>query len=344
LKVATLRESLDEHLRANQTSLATRSSNSTNLAGYFDKIGSSSRSPTKRVSAPEKLQDTVTSGDEDSAPKKGRRKTVQPAIEELVDQTRDSAFLINTHRAANTVTDLVKTPAKELSEALSGPRRSSILASPGNLDTSPRAVVEYLDRNTRKVSSYISDGISKTHISEYSDVLRDWASSPLSVTVLGVAVDLYAVLRQLIELRDAFKFTVPWFGTYVPVKAPDAFALITPDFWAPFSLFFLSTIFFPAAISYFINFPQKSASTHHYSTRRATAQHDATPLLDPLVFNIARGLIAYLVFTVGTAGVWPYAAASVGTVNTALYFGSSGIITSAVIGATVSLYEAVLKK
>lgn len=342
MKVVELRESLDDYLRKNQTSLATRSGNSTNVSTFYEKLGASSaRSPAKRQSVAEKVQDAITSGDE--APKKGRRKTVAPA-QESVQDIRDSAFLSNSNRAASSVTDLIKTPAKELSDAVA-PRRSSILASPGNLDTSPRAVADYLERNTRKVSGYISDGINRTHVSEYSDSLRDVLSTPMVLNAVIFAIELFAVSKQLVELRHAFGIPVPFVGKVVPVPLPDVFVFVTPDFWAPFSLFLLTTVVLPSLAGYFFNYPLKSATSHAHNTRRATAQQDAAPPVDPLVFNIAKALIAYVVYAAPTLeGFWPYSRSSIAQVHSALFFGYQGLITSSVVGGTVALYEAVLKK
>lgn len=241
---------------------------------------------------------------------------------------------------------MVKTPAKEVAEAIrEAPRRSSILASPGNLDTSPRAVVDYLDRNTRKVSGYISDGISRTHITEYSSGLRDLLSSPLAVNGLALAIEGGALLSYLVELRHAFGITIPYFGRYVPVKAPDVFAFITPDFWSPFSLFMVTTVFLPMIIAYFINYPLKSSTSHSYGTRRASAQQEAAPAIDPFVFNVAKGLLSYLIFAAPSKSeVVPLSTNPIHKVNSGVYFGYHGLITSSIIGATVALYEAVLKK
>jgi hypothetical protein len=340
--VAELRENLDDFLRKNQTSLSTRPSNSTALSTFYEKLGSSSRSPTKRSSSlVEKVQDAVTSGDE--APKKGRRKTVAP-LEESVEAIRDSAFLSNANRAATTVTDLVKTPAKELAEAVN-PRRSSILASPGNLDTSPRAVADYLERNTRKASAYITDGFERTHITEFSEWARDALSSPLAFIALTFALELAALSRGLIELRHAFGIPVPFFGKVVPVSLPDVFVFITPEFLAPLTLFVTVNGILPILVGYFFNYSLKTASSHGHNTRRAAAAQEAAPLVDPLVYNIAKGLLAYLVYgTTGVNGAYPFSANTVSIVNSAIPFGYSGVVTSSFIGATIALYEAVLKK
>lgn len=342
MKVVELRESLDDYLRKNQTSIATRQGNSTALTTFYEKLGaSSSRSPVKRQSTAEKVQDSITSSDE--APKKGRRKTVAP-LEESVQNIRDSTFLSNTHRAAATVTDLVKTPAKELADAVV-PRRSSILASPGNLDTSPRAVVDYLDRNTRKASTYISDSISRTHVTEISDYVRDVLSSPVAFIALCFTAELFVLGWQLVEWRHAFGIPVPFYGKVVPVSLPDVFVFITPTFLAPLTLFLTVNGVLPVLIGYFFNYSLKSATSHSHNTRRASAQHDAAPLVDPLVFNIAKGLLAYLFYGAsGPTGLYPFSRNTISAVNSAIPFGYNGLITSSIIGATISLYEAVLKK
>lgn len=336
-----LRESLDDYLRKNQTTIATRPGNSTALTTFYEKLGASSaRSPVKRQSTAEKVQDSITSSDE--APKKGRRKTVAP-VEESVENIRDNTFLSNTHRAATSITDLVKTPAKELADAVV-PRRSSILASPGNLDTSPRAVVDYLDRNTRKASAYISDGISRTHISEYTDYARDALSSPVAFLALVNVLEIVFLGRHLVERRHAFDVPIPFYGDY-PVRLPDVFLFLTPGFLAPSTLYLAVNCVLPILVGYFFNYSLKSATNHSHNTRRASAQHDAAPLVDPLVFNIAKGLLAYVVYgAYRETGFWPVHKDIIQRVEGAFPFGYSGLVTSSVVGATLSLYEAVLKK
>jgi hypothetical protein len=225
------------------------------------------------------------------------------------------------------------------------PRRSSILASPGNLDTSPRAVADYLERNTRKASAYISDGFSRTHITEYSDYARDILSSPIALTALAFSLELFFVSRGLVQLRHAFGIPVPFLGKVVPVSLPDVFVFITPEFLAPFTLFLTVNGVLPILIGYFFNYSLKSATSHSHNTRRQSAQQEAAPLVDPLVFNIAKGLLAYLVYgATGPMGLYPFSRNSISIVNSSLPFGYSGLITSSFIGATIALYEAVLKK
>ena len=206
-------------------------------------------------------------------------------------------------------------------------------------------MVDYVERQTRAVSGYVTQSVERTHLSEYSNLLRSTLSSPLAVNGLIVAVEFYALSSALIEWRNAFGLPIPGLGKVVAVKGPDLFALVTPGFWAPFSLWLLTTIVAPTLVAYFINYPVRNATSHSHGTRRATAQQDAAPNVDPVVFNIAKALISYLIYaSSGPTGVWPYKIATIQSVDQALYFGYPGLITTSLIGATFALYEAVLRK
>lgn len=130
------------------------------------------------------------------------------------------------------------------------------------------------------------------------------------------------------------------------IHVPNLFLLLESKFWAPFSLWFLTSVIFPAIISYFINLPLKAHPSHTYSTRRATLEANSQLQFDPFVFNLAKGLLAYLVYpqphSLTYLGLYEHH--TIATVNQSILGGYSAILISAGIGAAVSLYEAVLKK
>ena len=79
MRKADLAEKLDDHLKRNATTYAREPT----LGEYYKRLGSSTRSPMKRLA--EKVSDIVKS-DEDSAPppataRKSRRKTRSPEAE-----------------------------------------------------------------------------------------------------------------------------------------------------------------------------------------------------------------------------------------------------------------------
>ena len=73
------------------------------------------------------------------------------------------------------------------------------------------------------------------------------------------------------------------------VHLPDLGLLLSNDFWAPATLWSLTSWFLPLLFSYFFNLTLRS-NTHH---KKTTKQYTA----DPLTFNIARALLAYNVYS-----------------------------------------------
>lgn len=219
---------------------------------------------------------------------------------------------------------------------------------------SPAVVTDAIDQQTRRIRTSISHAYDRTHIHQYADSTRDFLSSPLTVTVLAILFEAWGLRGQILPNKILTEVpALPYLTTKpIPVKVPDLFLLLDSRFWAPFSLWFLASLVVPAAISYFINLPLKAHPSHTYSTRRATLEANAQLQFDPFVFNLAKGLLAYLVYAPGPVHVHQTEMAlgglfthhSIATVNESILGGYSSIVISSGLGAAVSLYEAVLKK
>lgn len=207
-------------------------------------------------------------------------------------------------------------------------------------------VTDAIDRETRRIRTSISHAYDETHIHEFSDAARDYLSSPLTVTVLATLLEAYALRAQI--LPNKLLTEVPAIryikSTKTTISVPDLFLLLDSKFWAPFSLWTLTSLILPAVISYFINLPLKVHPSHSYSTRRAAVQHNAQIQFDPFIFNLAKGLIAYVVYAqhFNLGGIYQHF--TIATVNESILGGYFAILISSGLGAAVSLYEAVLKK
>ncbi|KAI1612826.1 hypothetical protein EDD36DRAFT_464975 [Exophiala viscosa] len=321
LKKAELEVALDEHLRTNSTTYAKVPS----LSEYYKRLSSTSRSPIKRLA--EKVSETLKSDEESTAPvKKSRRKTTAPA-----EDTTDNE---------SPVTTLIKQPAKEIA------RRSSILRSQMPIPPSPAVVTDAIEQQTRRIRTSVSHAYDETHIHEFSDAARDYLSSPLTVTILATLLEVYGLRAQVLPNKLLTEVpAIPYIkSTKTAISVPDLFLLLDTKFWAPFSLWTLTSLILPAMISYFINLPLKAHPSHSYSTRRAAVQHNAQMQFDPFIFNLAKGLIAYLVYAQHFNLAGSYQHFTIATVNESILGGVSAILISSGIGAAVSLYEAVLKK
>lgn len=232
----------------------------------------------------------------------------------------------------------MKTPGKELS------RKTSILAASIPLPPSPAVVTDAIDVQTRRIRSSISHAYERTQIQEYKDSARDLLSSTVTVNVLAMLVELYGLRSEILPNKLLAEIPpVPYVkSTKTPVNVPDLFLLLNQSFWAPFSLWILSTIALPALLSYFINLPLKQVTGQ--AGRRASMRSNPHVQFDPFVFNLAKGLIAYLVYGLHLGLVGLYQHFTVSLVNEAIPGGYHGILISSGIGAAVSLYEAMLKK
>lgn len=191
----------------------------------------------------------------------------------------------------------------------------------------------------------MSDAWTKSGISERSDALRSALSSVKSIETIIVILELMGLSRELIPLRYLTTFpavetvSTPEFS----IKVPDLFVLITGTFWAPFFLWALTSLVLPLTFAYFFNLSLHAQTTHSHNTRRASSTQGPASF-DPLVYNIAKALIAYFVYGTHFTFWSTFSHFSVEKVNIAIPGQWPGIVTGSAIGVLTSLYEAVLRK
>lgn len=162
----------------------------------------------------------------------------------------------------------------------------------------------------------------------------------MQATILGFE----AFGLQNTVLPRKYFFDVPSFhlGTTVStpsyaVKMPDLFQLLTAGFWSTSLLWASTSIFIPLLFSYFYNL---SSLNKRHRTRSTTAAHYG---FDPLIFNIVKALVAFVVYGKGqTFGL--VNATTVATVDYAVLGGYNSIVIGSLVGVVVSLYEAAQSK
>lgn len=211
---------------------------------------------------------------------------------------------------------------------------------------SPAVVTDAIDRQTTIVRERVSDAWIKSGISEHSNALRSALSSVKSIETIIVLLELVGLFRELIPLR--FLTTVPAVESVstpeFSVKIPDFFVLITGSFWAPFLLWALTSLALPLTFAYFFNLSLHAQSTHAHNTRQARSIAQELPTFDPLVYNIAKALLAYFVYANHFTFWSAFSHFSVEKVNFAIPGQWPGVVTGSAIGIVASLYEAVLRK
>lgn len=200
-----------------------------------------------------------------------------------------------------------------------------------------------MDRNTAIVRERLAAAWHALGMTERSDWLRGLLSSVQSVSALILGLEGLYVMKALIPIR--YLMTLPEFDNLrspeIPVRCPDLFVLLESAFWAPYSLWVLTSFLLPLGVAYFFNLSLKMAGGAGVTTRARRAQHTS---FDPLSFHIAKALIAYAVYSDRFDFGGLYSMYSVAKVNDALPGHWAGVLMGSVIGVVGTLYEAILRK
>jgi hypothetical protein len=232
---------------------------------------------------------------------------------------------------------MVKTPSRT---SLSIPARVP-------LPPSPAAVTDAIDRQTTKIRKRVSGLYAESGIHETSDGFRDLLSSPVAINIITLLIEAYGLRQKVLPSKIAgYVPAIPYIKTdNTPVYLPDLFLLLDKSFWAPFTLWSTTSLLLPLLCAYFINIPLKTSLGHHYGTRRATSIQTApSNQFDPLIYNIGKALVAYVVYAHQSTLFGLFHQNTITAVDTSILGGYQGLLTGAAIAGIMSLYEAILKK
>ena len=218
------------------------------------------------------------------------------------------------------------------------------------LPPSPAVLAEAMERRTAEWSKRVEDTWVASGVKERSNALRSLLSSVKAVETLVLILEGSSVVKDLWPLR--YVTTIPAVEAIhtpeIPVRLPDLFVLLDGSFWAPFSLWLLTSLFLPLVVAYFFNISLHTAQQQSgaSSTRRGTAASRTaqSTTFDPLSFNIAKALIAYLVYAKHFTFWDLFSTFSVEKVNASVPGQWTGILTGTAIGLVGTLYEAILRQ
>lgn len=205
------------------------------------------------------------------------------------------------------------------------------------LPPSPAVVTDAIDRQTAAWGKSINETWTSSGVIEHSNALRSLLSSVKAIETLVLLLEGSGIIRQIWPLR--YLTTVPAIEAIhtseFTLNVPDFFILLDGAFWAPFSLWLLTSVFLPLGTAYFFNLKATSTATRSNSQRTN---------FDPLSFNIARALIAYLVYAKHFSFWNLYSGFTIDKVNASVPGEWSGMLTGTAIGLVGTLYEAILQK
>ena len=191
------------------------------------------------------------------------------------------------------------------------------------LPPSPSVLVDRIETQTSNLQASISNYIASSPLPSTLHTVRTTLSSVISIELLALFIEAWGLRSQVLPLRYLTTIpAMPVFGTGdIPIKIPDLFAALTLGFWGPVALWAFTSIALPLSAAWFVNLTEGAKS------------------YDPLSFNVAKGLVAWIVYVKG--GI---TGQSREVVLRGVPGGAQGLLVAAGIGVLASIYEAVLRK
>lgn len=191
------------------------------------------------------------------------------------------------------------------------------------LPPSPSILVDRIESQTSNLRASLSTYIATSPLPSTLHTLRTTLSSVISIELLALTIEAWGLRAQVLPLRYLTTIpAMPALGTgEIPIKIPDLFATLTLAFWGPVALWVLTSIALPLLAAWFVNLT------------------DGAKSYDPLSFNVAKGLLAWIVYVKG--GI---SGSSREVVQRGVPGGAQGLLAAAGVGVLASVYEAVLRK
>jgi hypothetical protein len=159
------------------------------------------------------------------------------------------------------------------------------------------------------------------------------------------SVEAIHLLLLIVEAAGLSRVTMPFSQSFATpaikavglpsctVHVPDVTAIASMRFWAPTSLWAATSVLIPALFAYVFNLTYSNPKPK--SGRRITPQRE----IDPMVFSIVKGLLAYLVYSPGATTSLFFSADTVGTVQDSVYGGYATLLIGAAIGVLTSITD-----
>ncbi|XP_014556460.1 hypothetical protein COCVIDRAFT_37950 [Bipolaris victoriae FI3] len=324
-------ESLANHLNSNETLYA-------KLPEFRDYYGRNG-SPVKRERSSPTAPVTVT--------KTTRRRTIikEPAYEPKPERTP----VVERTPAVERSTAIERRSAFENSAVKSRTpkpvsRRVSEIAPQVDIPPSPAQLAEVADQSLQIVKTKATEIWDRTRIDELKEFIRENASSVATIQTIILLIEAVGLQWNTLDTTPLFATpaALASYSNSQEIRGPNGWALLTADWWAPATLWSLTSWVLPLFFSYFFNLTLRSNTSRKSDDRQYPA--------DPLIFNIARAILAYSAYrdTTNTSLVpraWgPFSEFAVARVGNHVPGGYYGLQISSIVGILVSLYDAALKK
>jgi hypothetical protein len=208
------------------------------------------------------------------------------------------------------------------------------LAQRIKLPSSP-ALSRAVSNQTTFIQNKYKSLVKKSNIKGRAALIRQELSSIETIQLLVLIFEAVGLRRFTLPFAAATIPAVNTLGTkptqiFVPVLS----TILTRTFWAPTTLWLLTSLVIPGVFAYLFNLTYTNPKPR---TRRTQPLRE----FDPLTFSIVKALIAWVVYPAGSNfrffGLYSDKAVSV--VNDHIYGGYSTILIGAGVGILTSIYD-----
>ncbi|KAF1936914.1 hypothetical protein EJ02DRAFT_459132 [Clathrospora elynae] len=261
----------------------------------------------------------------------------------------EAVAVLRTTRRRTLIKEQDEEPMPEISSAVARTpravyRRVSDVLNEVDIPASPAQLAEVADQSFQVVKTKATELWDRSRIIQLKELVRESASSVATIQTIILLVEAAGLQWNTLDTTALFSmpifFTI--FSNSQDVRGPNGWALLTLEWWAPATLWSLTSWILPLVFSYFFNLTLGSNTARKSSDRQYPA--------DPLMFNIARLVLAYSAYR-GTTneaiapGAWgTFSGDAVKCVGTHVPGGYYGLQIGSLIGVVVSIYDAALKK
>ncbi|KAL4967634.1 uncharacterized protein BDV14DRAFT_168925 [Aspergillus stella-maris] len=349
---------LDQHLQANSTIF----SNEKSLEDYYRRTGSPVKRGSRggRGSASASVETPVkaesASSNVGTVSRSARRRQTQAREVSGPDAVPASApsqplidVAVRSPEAVTPAQPLLESARRTVSQSTPSGPLVEVADYSRRLPPSPAVVTEAIERQTTAWAQTIGEAWEGSGVQERTNSLRETLSSVEAVEVIVTLLEAFSLIKQVLPLRYLATFpAIDAINTpALPIKIPDLFVLVDSSFWAPVSLWLLTSVFLPLSVAYFFNISLRVSQSNAsgVQTRRSSLNNRVNQTtFDPLSFNIAKAIVTYLVYAHGFTFWNIWGSESLLTVDASIPFQYAGVLTGTAIGAVGTLYEAILRK
>jgi hypothetical protein len=217
---------------------------------------------------------------------------------------------------------------------------------------SPAQLAEVADQQFQVAKAKASELWNRSHIDYFKELVRENASSVAAIQTLVLLIEAIGLQYNTLPTRPVQPAVSMWDWLLSRFET-----LLTSKWWAPATMWSLTSVVLPFICAYFFNLTLRSNTNRKSLDRQYPA--------DPLTFNILKAILAYSAYhialpasvqasslenqSIGLAEklgkTWgPFSSSTIDVVRDNVPGGYHGLQIGAIVGVLVSLYDATLKK